>query len=167
MSSPEHKQLIWNLISDIKVGMLVTKEKSGDDSMRARPMHLVQDDYDGTLYFYTPKDDTKVFEIKEDRDICITFSDPENNVYVSLTGKAHLTEDRTLIDKYWNEWSAAWFEGGKEDPQLGMLEIKINRGEHWNTKESKMIQMFEIAKAKDKADTTPDIGVNKKFGVRN
>lgn len=66
MSSPEHKQPIWNLINDIKVGMLVTKEKSGDDSMRARPLHLVQDDYDGTLYFYTPKDNAKVFEIKED-----------------------------------------------------------------------------------------------------
>ena len=26
MSSPEHKQKIWNLIKDIKVGMLVTKD---------------------------------------------------------------------------------------------------------------------------------------------
>ncbi|HKK87309.1 MAG TPA: pyridoxamine 5'-phosphate oxidase family protein [Saprospiraceae bacterium] len=167
MSSPEHKQLIWNLIHDIKVGMLVTKEQSNDDSMRARPMHLVQDDYDGTLYFFTPKDDAKVFEIQKDQDVCITFSDPDNSVYVSMTGKAQLSDDKDLIDKYWNEWAAAWFEGGKNDPKLGMLKVKINKGEHWDTKESKMIQMFEVAKAKDKTGVTPDIGVNEKFGVHN
>lgn len=161
MSSPEHKQLVWNLINDIKVGMLVTKEKSGDDSMRARPMHLVQDDYDGTLYFFTPKDDAKVFEIEQDRDVCITFSNPERNIYVSMTGKAELTDDQELIDKYWNEWAAAWFEGGKQDPQLGMLKVKIKRGEHWDTKESEMIQMFEVAKAKEKEASTPDIGETK------
>ncbi|GAA5176988.1 hypothetical protein GCM10023342_23840 [Modicisalibacter zincidurans] len=50
MSSPEHKQKIWKLISDIKVGMLVTLD---GPQPRARPMHLVQDAYDGTLWFYT------------------------------------------------------------------------------------------------------------------
>nr|WP_290695538.1 pyridoxamine 5'-phosphate oxidase family protein [Halomonas sp. UBA3074] len=40
MSSPEHKQKIWKMIKDIKVGMLVT---SDHDTPRARPMHLVQE----------------------------------------------------------------------------------------------------------------------------
>ena len=40
MSSPEHKQKIWKMIKDIKVGMLVTLDH---DMPRARPMHLVQD----------------------------------------------------------------------------------------------------------------------------
>ncbi|MCA1806466.1 MAG: pyridoxamine 5'-phosphate oxidase family protein, partial [Actinobacteria bacterium] len=48
MSSPEHKQKIWKMIKEIKVGMLVTLD---DDVPRARPMHLVQDAYDGTLWF--------------------------------------------------------------------------------------------------------------------
>lgn len=165
MSTPEHKQLIWNLIKDINVGMLVTKERASDDSMRARPMHLVQDEYDNTLYFYTPKDAAKVFEIQQDRDVCITFSDPQNDVYVSLTGTARLTEDKALIDKYWNDWVAAWFEDGKDDPRLAMLAVKINKGEHWDTKESKVVQMLEIAEASDSKGSTPDYGEHDKFGV--
>ncbi len=77
MSSPEYKQKIWNLIKDIKVGMLVSKETNENDRMRARPMSLVQDEYEGTLYFYTSKHHEKVHEIQGDRDICITFSDLE------------------------------------------------------------------------------------------
>ncbi|MCX2745484.1 pyridoxamine 5'-phosphate oxidase family protein [Mangrovivirga sp. M17] len=164
MSSPEHKQKIWNLIKDIKVGMLVTQEDNGSERLRARPMSLVQDAYDGTLYFYTPKSDAKVYEIKNDRDVCITFSDPENQVYVSLTGKAKLTQDKELIDKYWNAWASAWFKEGKDDPEVAMLEVKINKGEHWVTDENKILQLYEVAKANIKEESVPDMGENEKFG---
>lgn len=54
MSSPEHKQLIWSLIEEIKVGMLVTHDTE-KNNIRSRPMSLVQEEYDGTLFFYTDK----------------------------------------------------------------------------------------------------------------
>ncbi len=162
MSSPEHKQLIWNLIKEIKVGMLVTDD--GDEGvLRGRPMHLVQDEYDGTLYFFTPKDSSKVFEIKDHRNVCITFSNPDDQIYVSLSGKAHLTQDKELIDRYWNTWAEAWFEEGREDPNVAVLEVKINKGEHWDADENGLVQAFEMAKA-NVTDSTPDIGENVKFG---
>lgn len=165
MSSPEHKQKVWNLIEDIKVGMLVSKENNKSEDLRARPMALVQDAYDGTLYFYTSKDDAKTAEIENDRSVCVTFSDPQEQTYVSLTGKANLTEDQQLIEKYWNPWVAAWFENGKDDTDIAMLKIKINKGEHWDTDENKFIQLFEITKANVKAEATPDLGENEEFGT--
>ncbi|SHM30263.1 General stress protein 26 [Cyclobacterium lianum] len=166
MSSPEHKKLIWNLIKDIKVGMLVTKTTETDESLRARPMSLVQDAYDGTLFFYTSKSDAKAFEIANDTDTCLTFSNPKDNVYVSLSGKGNITKDKELIDKYWNPFVAAWFENGKEDPDLAMLEIKIHKGEHWDSKNNKLVQLFEIAKSNLKPSETPDLGENEKFGTK-
>ncbi|MDN3687567.1 pyridoxamine 5'-phosphate oxidase family protein [Cyclobacterium jeungdonense] len=165
MSSPEHKKLIWNLIKDIKVGMLVTKSTKDGESMRARPMSLVQDAYDGTLFFYTSKSAAKAFEIKQDTDTCLTFTNPKDNVYVSLTGKAMVTEDRELIDKYWNPWVAAWFENGKDDPELAMLKVKINKGEHWDSTNNKLVQIFELAKSNIKESSTPKLGENEKFGT--
>lgn len=165
MSSPEHKKLIWNLIKDIKVGMLVTKATKEDGSMRARPMSLVQDAYDGTLFFYTSKSDAKAFEIAQDTDICLTFSNTKDNVYVSLTGKAMISEDRELIDSYWNPWVAAWFKNGKDDPDLAMLKVKVNKGEHWDSTNNKLVQIFEIAKSNIKESSTPKLGENKKFGT--
>jgi general stress protein 26 len=165
MSSPEHKKLIWDLIKEIKVGMLVTKETGEDESVRARPMSLVQDAYDGTLFFYTSKSASKAFEIKEDRDVCLTFSSPKDNTYVSLTGKAKISEDQELIDRYWNSWVAAWFENGKEDSDIAMLEVKVNKGEHWDSKNNKFVQLFEIAKSNVMPSTTPNIGENEEFGT--
>lgn len=161
MSSPEHKKKIWEMIKDIKVGMLVTLD---DDMPRARPMHLVQDEYDGTLWFFTRRSAEKVSETERDHDVCLTFSDQEEGIYVSLSGKANLTVDETLIEKYWNPFVAAWFTGGREDPEIALLEIKIEMGEHWKAEESKAFQLYEFAKANIKKNVTPDIGENEKFG---
>nr|WP_297458980.1 pyridoxamine 5'-phosphate oxidase family protein [uncultured Halomonas sp.] len=160
MSSPEHKQKIWKMIKEMKVGMLVTLD---DDMPRARPMHLVQDEYDGTLWFFTRASAEKVFEAQADRDVCLSFSDQESGAYVSLSGKAALTRNRELIEKYWNPFVAAWFPDGKDDPDVALLEIKIQFGEHWKAKESKAFQLYEIAKANVKKDT-PDMGENETFG---
>jgi len=133
--------------------------------MRARPMQLVQDAYDGTLFFYTSKSASKVFEIDNDRDVCISFSDPGKGVYVSMSGKARLSEDQELIDRYWNSYVAAWFSEGEEDDDIIMLKVKINKGEHWKVKDHKLVQLFEVAKANLTDAEKPDLGENEKFGL--
>lgn len=161
MSSQEHKQKVWKLIKDVKVGMLVTQ----DDSVpRARPMHLVQDEYDGTLWFFTRASAEKVFETKQDSEVCLSFSDQSNGTYVSLSGHANLHRDQGLIDKYWNPFVAAWFPEGKDDPDVTLLEIKVQFGEHWKAKDSKAYQLYEIARANLDKHHTPDMGENEKFG---
>ncbi|MDR5907023.1 pyridoxamine 5'-phosphate oxidase family protein [Franzmannia qiaohouensis] len=161
MSSPEHKQKIWKMIKDIQVGMLVTLD---GDMPRARPMHLVQKEYDGTLWFFTKRSAEKVSETNRDHDVCLSFSDQDKGVYVSLSGTANLTDDRELIDKYWNPFIAAWFTGGKDDPDIALLEIDVTMGEHWKAKESKAFQLYEFAKANVNKDATPNVGENEKFG---
>jgi general stress protein 26 len=160
MSSPEHKAKIWNLIKDIKVGMLVTEQ---DGFMHARPMQLVQDDYDGTLYFYTKAHSGKTEEIKKDHDVCITFADTDKQNYISLTGIANLTHDQNLIDKYWNSVIAAWFPEGKDSDEVAMLAVKINKGEHWDGTSNPVSFFYEIAKANIQ-DEEPDVGEHQKFG---
>jgi len=160
MSSREHKEKIWNYIEDIKVGMLVTED--GDD-LRARPMHIVQDEYDGTIWFFTQKSAEKISEVRDTHKVGLTFSDQNDGVYISLSGYAHLTQDKALIDKFWSPFTAAWFEGGKDSDEVALLEIKINKGEHWDAEDSKVVQLYQIAKANVK-DEKPNMGENEKFG---
>lgn len=161
MSSPEHKKKIWNLIKDIKVAMLVTNDN--DLGMHARPMQLVQDEYDGTLWFYTNTAADKVFEIEKEREVCLAFSCPEKENYVSMTGTAQLIKDQAKIEKFWSPFVDAWFPDGKKSPNVGMLEIKISKGEHWDTESSGIIQGFKMLKA-SVFDEKPDLGENEKFG---
>lgn len=160
MSSPEHKQKIWKLIKDIKVGMLVTLD---DDTPRSRPMHLIQDEYDGRLWFFTRRSAEKISEAKQDSDVSISFADPKEGVYVSMSGKGRLSDNRELIDKYWNSFVGAWFPEGKDDPDVALLEVDIQFGEHWLADENKLFQLFEMAKANIKHEK-PNLGENEKFG---
>jgi general stress protein 26 len=162
MSSPEHKQKIWNFIKDIKTGMLTTRH---GEELRSRPMVLVQDDYDGTLWFYTDLESEKVFELENDNDVCVSFADPDDQTYVSLTGVGRAIQDKDLVDKYWNSFVSAWFPEGKNSPNVGMLEIKVQKGEHWNSDSSKMVKSIKTAIAKVKGEQ-PDLGENEKFGVK-
>ena len=160
MGSPEHKAKIWNLIKDIKVGMLTTN--IGDD-LHARPMHLVQDEYSGHIYLFTHLSAEKSFEIDEDRSVCLSFADSSKETYVSLSGYARLSADRALINKFWNPFVAAWFPEGKDSPDIGLIDIHVRAGEHWDGTSSKVLQLFEIAKA-NLNDETPDMGEHEKFG---
>jgi general stress protein 26 len=160
MSSPEHKQKIWNLIKDIKTGMLTTLHGT---EVRSRPMRLVQQDYDGTLWFFTDLESEKVLEVEGDNDVCVSFADSEKDIYVSLTGVGRPIKDKSLIDKYWNGFVGVWFPEGKDSPNVGMLEIKVQKGEHWDSDTSTMVKSYKMAKAKLKGEQ-PDIGEHEKFG---
>ena len=53
----------------------------------------------------------------------------------------------------------------KESPNLGMLEIKVEKGEHWDCDTSKMVKTLKMAKAKLKKEQ-PDIGEHETFGTK-
>ncbi|WP_404364274.1 pyridoxamine 5'-phosphate oxidase family protein [Marinobacter sp.] len=159
MSSPEHKQKIWNLIRGIRTGMLTTLHGK---ELRSRPMYLVQDKYDGTLWFFTDLHAEKVFEVEEDNDVCVAFADPHEDIYVSMTGTGCVTRDKKLIDRFWNPFVADWFPEGKDSENVGLLEIHIDKGEHWNTDTSKMVMFYKMARDRNEM---PMLGEHEKFGT--
>ncbi len=161
MSSKEHKEKIWNYIKEIKVGMLTTMD---DQSLSACPMHIVQKEYDGTLWFFTKTNSEKVSDIQSEHDVGLTFCNHEDGVHVSLSGRAKLIHNQELIDQFWNPFVSAWFPEGKNSPSVALLEVKIHKGEHWDSEDSKARQLYEIAKSNVTGEQ-PDMGENKKFGT--
>lgn len=151
MSTKEHKQKIWEMISDIGVCMLTSTD---DGQLRSRPMQLVQKDYDGTIWFFVKKSASSVDEILENREVCLSFSCPEKKTYVSLTGKASLSQDENLKDKFWSPFVSAWFPEGKKSTDCALLEIKIESGEHWTSDLNSAEYLFEVFKS-NFSDRTP------------
>ncbi len=160
MSDQEHKEKIWRLIRRAKAGMLTTLHGR---ELRARPMYLVQDEYDDLLWFFTDLESEKVFELEEDNDVCVSFSDPHDEAYVSLTGIGRVSQDRRLVDKFWNPFISSWFPQGKDSPHLGLLEIEVQKGEYWSSDTSTMVQFFKMAEAEG---GTPTLGEHEKFGTQ-
>ena len=48
-----------------------------------------------------------------------------------MHGSVSLDNDRAVIDRLWNRFVAAWYEGGKDDPKLALLRFDAERAEIW------------------------------------
>ena len=144
MSGSEANETIWDTIKAIGVGMLTSRD---GDLLRARPMQLVQKDYDGTIWFFVKASNHKTAEIWEERPVNLSFGDPAAGDFVSLAGMARLCLDPVQIDRLWGPQVAAWYPGGKWDRDVALLEIRIRRGEYWDARAKQVIQFFEKARA--------------------
>ena len=42
-----------------------------------------------------------------------------------------IDNDRAVVDRLWNRFVAAWYEGGKDDPKLVLLRLNAETAEIW------------------------------------
>src|SRR5688572_9351596 len=92
MTRDQATEKVAELLKGIKVAMLTTCTDDGD--LRSRPMATQEQEFDGTLWFFTPAHSPKVSEIERDHRVNISYSSPENNRYVSVSGVANLVHDK-------------------------------------------------------------------------
>jgi general stress protein 26 len=67
---------------------------------------------------------------KGDRAIA-TFASKGHDLFATVHGRLSLDNDRAVIDRLWNRFVAAWYEGGKDDPKLALLRLDAERAEIW------------------------------------
>ncbi len=120
---------VWALVDAIKVAMVVTHDSRGDD-LRARPMagHVAREE--NAIYFLTDAGSGKVGEVKDDGNVCLVFVDTKNQNYVSMTGRAELSNDRVRIAQFWSISDKA-FWSDKNDPAIRLLRVEPHEAEYW------------------------------------
>jgi general stress protein 26 len=153
-------------IKDVRIAMLTTQDTDG--SLRSRPMYTQKPDGSGALIFLTDKDSAKVYEVKKDSHINLSYSTPEDNVYVSVSGRANAYRDQAEIDKLWSEPLRAWFAKGKDDPNIMILKVDIDKGEYWDTPSSVISQAVAYVKALATGEraTSDDVNEHAKVEVK-
>ena len=60
-----------------------------------------------------------------------TFMSKGHDVFATIHGRLGVDNNRAVIDRLWNYFVAAWFEGGKNDPNLALLRFDAERAEIW------------------------------------
>lgn len=158
--SDEPVEKLWSLIEDIGVCMLTTRDGG---ILRSRPM--VADVNKGTheFRFITSLSSHKTDELAANPDVNIAFSDPDDDEYVSVSGQASLTQDRALIEELWNPYAEAWFKGGKDDPDIGVIRVVASKAEYWEGSNT-LKQSWSLLKAVV-GDSKPDLGENRKVSL--
>lgn len=133
------------LVKDIKIAMLTTIRPGG--LPHSRPMALQQAEVDGDFWFFTGADSEKSSEVKPNPMVNLSFSNPGDNRYVSVSGTAQIIRDRKKAEELWNPLYKAWFPKGLDDPNLALLKLSVEHVEYWDAPSSTMVQLAGFAKA--------------------
>ena len=113
--------------------------------LASRPMSLQSVDENGTLYFFSAASSNKNREISQTPEVQLFFANTGSSEYLSVFGKATISQDRAKIKELWTSWAKAWFQGGADDPDLTLISVTPQETEYWDTKNNKMVSLIKIA----------------------
>lgn len=165
MATPQRRgddlEKLREMVKDIDFCMLTTVDENGD--LHSRPMSSNGDiDPDGDLWFFTSASSHKVSEIEEFPKVNVSFADPDNQHYVSITGTAQLVRDRNKIDELWRPEFKIWFPEGKDDPEVALLRVSLEKAEYWDSPSSTIGYALNFVSSLV-TGKEPDLGENKKL----
>ena len=163
MSAKSDHDTLWELIRDIKYGMLTHRHASG--MLHAHPLTTQNQSIDegAQLYFFISRKSELAQRLQQDGNVNVSYADPGDDSYVSLSGQAVISEDQAKKEMLWSQVARAWFPAGVNDPDLALLEVRIQHAEYWDVKESKMVQLAKMARAALTGDTPPRLGEHKEL----
>lgn len=127
-----------------KICLLCTYEAN---EIVSRPMGTQGVDEDGSIWFFSSRGSVKNLQIKKYNKVYLMYADPGKSNYLSLNGHAEIVNNQAKIEELWNPLAKAWFEKGKDDPDITLLKVTPDEGHYWDTKNGKLISMLKIVTA--------------------
>lgn len=125
-------QKLRDLVKDIDYCMLTTIDTDG--SLRSRPMSTNGEiEANGDVWFFTYASSHKVEEVDRREQVNVSFSAPNKQSYVSLSGTAEIVRDRRKMQELWKPELKAWFPQELNEPDIALLKVNVEKAEYWDS----------------------------------
>ena len=125
---------------------------------RSRPMALQDVDEKGGHWFLSDINSVKNKDISDDSSVELYFMNNSKYEYLFIKGKAEISQNKELIEKYWTNFANAWFDG-KDDPNVSVIKVTPTSGYYYETKENKLVAMSKMLFAAVTGSSIEDGGV--------
>lgn len=158
----EMRRRLWEKIRDIRFGMLTTHDPLLR-TLRSRPMTNQEVEFDGTLWFFISDRTATGREVTLSQSVNISYADPDNKTFVSVSGTARVVDDPERAAALWNPLLKAWFPEGLNAPDLRLLKVEVEEAEYWDSPSSTMVQLFGAARALLGGQPAVDVGEHEKL----
>jgi len=157
---------LWDLIQDIRFAMLTTRH--GNGHLHSRPVTTQNSklDEDSNLWFFMSRSGDPVADLIADPTVSVVYADPNKDRYVSVSGTASVVDNMVKKQQLWSKLGEAYFPAGVTDPDLALVQVKIIHASYWDVKESKLVQLFHMAKAAITGKPPTDLGEHAEIRMR-
>ncbi len=152
MSNDDDLTTISTILKAARFATVTTRGAHGE--LHSRPLAILDGDFTGTLWFFTQDPSAKTAEIAKHSEVNVAVGDGKG--YLSLSGTASVDHDAATIDRFWNPYAEAWFEGGRNDPSVALLRVDVTSAEIWDTDKPLVVKAFETVKG-ILTKTAPDV----------
>ncbi len=99
------------------------------DPATAVPMSANLDkDADSAIWFFTHKNS----DFAQLGAATATFTGKGHDMFARFGGNLTVETSRERFDQFWNNFVEAWYDGGKEDPDILFLRMDLGDAEIWN-----------------------------------
>jgi general stress protein 26 len=119
----------WKALKSDRTVMLGLAEH---EKGRAQPMTaMIEGDHSGPIWIFSAVDVDLVQAVEGgERDAILHFISKGHDVFATVEGRLRVDNDRETIERLWNPFIAAWYEG-KDDPKLRLLRFEPGHAQIW------------------------------------
>ncbi len=115
----------------LKSDMTMMVGLDGVEDGLTRPMTAQLMDGSNAMWFFTSPENGIVAQIDRGHRAIATFTSKGHDLFASVRGRIDIDRSRATIDKLWNSHVAAWYTGGKDDPDLVLLRLDPESAVIW------------------------------------
>jgi general stress protein 26 len=121
------EQRLWKALASDRTLMLGL---DGSEDGHTRPMTAFVEDGRGPIWFFAGRPTPIVDALDGSARAVAAFASKGHDLFASIRGTLSVDQDRAVIDRLWNPFIAAWFDG-KDDPKLVLLRLDADQAEVW------------------------------------
>ena len=144
-------QKFYALIEDIETAMMTTRRRDGH--LRARAMATQKQASGADLWFVTAEGSAKLDDLAGDPHLNLSYYRDSNREWVSVSGTAQVTTDRTKIGELYEVDWKLWFpdegdprHGTPDDPRLVLIGVSVHAAEFLEVNKPSPVLLFEMVK---------------------
>lgn len=159
MSTPQElEKKFWKALDSDRTLMLGV---DGVEDGHSRPMTACVEGETSPIWFFTGKPNAVVEHLSQSRRAIAAFAAKDHSLFASIQGNLVVDNDRAVIDRLWNPFIAAWFDG-RDDPKLVLLRFDAEHAEIWLNENSMLAGVKMLLgrdPKKDYSDKVADVNL--------
>ena len=124
-NAEELKTKFWKALADSP--FLFLQRDANPDS--AVPMTAQLDkDANSAIWFFTQKQN----DFAKLGPVTATFESKDHDVFARFKGQLAVETDQGRFEQFWSNFVQAWYDGGKDDPDILFLRMDLGEAEIWS-----------------------------------
>ena len=147
---------LFHAMEQVTAGMLGVM----NSAQHMQPMTHHPDPEAGEIWFVTSRETDLAREVAAQGGAMAHYClvGKGQDFHACMKGRLEVVEDRAKLEDLWSRVTAAWFPGGKDDPRVCLLRLRLEDAEVWASTGSAAVFGLEILRANLSEEHAPNLG---------